>query len=393
MKKTIIRVLQKRKNEIVGIWYSECTHLPKNFSRDMLISMHTSIIDMICDSFMEQIDDDLKNSARKMGVIYADKHVCVSDVFMNFKIFRRVLWSKLKECVEIPRRNEVNDRYDYGIHINQVLDDLYYWLTVYYDKRLKEKLRDSQDRIQSLQQDQRIKELKLKQMHEQKLEVIGQLAAGMAHELRNPLTSIKGFLQLIHKEHPHPERVKSYFDIISKEFDRLHLLLNHFLTLARRNHSSEHIKEVVSLNKVLQKMIEFIQFEVIYRSINFQTDIDPDLQPVTANEAELEQVFLNLLKNAFEAVQDHKEKYVRIQAVNEDSGFVRISIFNTGDTIPPELMVKIFEPFFSLKSTGTGLGLAICKQIIDSHQGEIHIHSGEEEGTTITIRLPAHSAS
>lgn len=390
MKKTIMQVLQKRKNEIVDIWYSECTHLSKSFSKNMLISMHISIIDMICNSFIDQNDDDLKKLAKEMGIVYADKHICVSDIFMNFKIFRRVLWCKLKECVEIPRRSE-HDRYDYGNHINHVLDELYYWLTVYYDQRLKEKLRDSQEQIESLQQDKRIKELKLKQMHEQKLEVIGQLAAGMAHELRNPLTSIKGFLQLIHKEHSHPERVKSYFDIISKEFDRLHVLLNHFLTLARRNHSSEQIKEVISLNKVLQKMIEFIQFEVIYRSIDFQTDIEPNLLPVTANEAELEQVFLNLLKNAFEAVQDHKEKIVHVQAENEDSGYVRISIFNTGDTIPPELMDKIFEPFFSLKSTGTGLGLAICKQIIDSNQGEIHIHSSEQDGTKITIRLPSQT--
>ncbi|MBO8170598.1 MAG: GHKL domain-containing protein [Bacillaceae bacterium] len=386
-KEKIVHVLETKKEEIVRSWYEECSEMSHS-SKEEISSLCQDMIEVIIYEFQHDDNQKLKALAKKMGTKFADAQLSVSDIFMNFKIFRRIMWTKIKESIELPRRNG-QDTYDYGIKINHILDDLFYWCTVYYDKELKAKFKCSQKTIQNLQEEQKLKEQKIRQMHEQKLEVIGQLAAGMAHELRNPLTSIKGFLQLIFKEHSHPERVQSYFDIISKEFDRLHVLLNHFLTLARRNDSDETERKAVSINHILDKMIEFIQFEVLYRSIDFKTDVEENLLPVYASEAELEQVFLNLLKNSFEAVQNHKEKRVSLKARNDENNQVIISIFNTGDTIPSDMIDQIFEPFISLKSTGTGLGLSICKHIIDAHHGDIDIESSEEKGTTITVKLPA----
>lgn len=384
VEKNIISLLDGLKDDISQQWYNESCARLKFFSKDEILQLCKRKIDIVSNSLLENNENEIMDWAKQMGSLFADKQVSLSDLFMNFKVFRSIMWSNLKKNVTIPR----SPQDDYGITLNQALDDLYYWCTVYYDQNVNDKLKNNQYTIRTLQKDQKQKELEIRQLHEQRLEVMGQLAAGMAHEIRNPLTSIKGFLQLIHKEHSHPEKVNSYFTIISNEFDRLHLLLNHFLTLTKPKGSIEIHKGPLSLNKVLDKIMEFIQFEVIYRSIDFSTEIEQDLQEIEGNESELEQVLLNLLKNAFDAVHNHQDKKVMLTAHNQGTDRVLITVFNTGDTIPPEKLQNLFQPFFSTKPSGTGLGLSICKQIIESIGGKISIQSELHVGTTVTVDIP-----
>ncbi len=211
----------------------------------------------------------------------------------------------------------------------------------------------------------------------EKLSALGQLAAAVAHEVRNPITTVKGFTQFFQG------KVESeYTDLMLSELDRVEIIINEFLTLAKPQ--AVHFKEE-DVADVIHNILALVKTQAAMHSIEIQTCYQPAVLPIYCDSNQIKQVFLNILKNAIEAMPHGG--MLRIQA-REFSSYVEIEIEDDGIGISPERMRKLGEPFYSNKEKGTGLGLMVCYKIIEEHHGEIYIASEEGEGTTVTIRLP-----
>jgi two-component system, sporulation sensor kinase E len=220
----------------------------------------------------------------------------------------------------------------------------------------------------------------------QRLATIGQVAAGTAHEIRNPLTSIRGFLQVIGyklKEFGQ-QKEQGYIDIMLKEINRINHLVSEFLLLSKPHHMD---LGPVQVNHVLSEILPIIKGEAILHNIDVVVEKNCRLVNVIADEELLKQVFLNLCKNSIEAMGE--DGCLSIRLYKEDaSDFLVVDIVDTGPGIPENALNQIFEPFFTTKENGTGLGLPICQQIIKEIGGMIRVNTGEE-GTTFSVYLPA----
>lgn len=217
-----------------------------------------------------------------------------------------------------------------------------------------------------------------------RLSLIGEMAAGMAHEIRNPLMAIRGFAQLQGEESASQEQ-KEYNEIIVREVDRMNQLIEQLLyfsrpTLARLND--------VNIGEVLKNTLILVDMRAKSSRTLFAVDLQADLPPVRANEEQLEQVFLNILINAIQAIP--QEGLVRIVSRHyPDLSQVQVAVTDSGSGIAPEDMDKLFDPFFTTKETGTGLGLSVAQHIMEIWGGAITVDSAPGKGSTFTLIFPA----
>jgi len=215
-----------------------------------------------------------------------------------------------------------------------------------------------------------------------RLEVLSETAAGIAHEIRNPLSSIKGASSLLAKELKNLGNFKSqeYIDIIAEEIERLNNILINFQYFTKPIRIE---KEAVSINEVIQKTVKLTESETL--NIKIKLELSQDLPMVKADALSMKQVFLNLIKNAAEACGTDGELAIKTDHI---SPWVKISFSDNGHGIPTELLDHVFEPFFTTKTTGMGVGLAISNRIIQAHNGWIEVKNILPEGTRFSIFLP-----
>lgn len=217
----------------------------------------------------------------------------------------------------------------------------------------------------------------------EKLAVVGQLSAGIAHEIRNPLTALKGFLTLLQKDDKQGNGW--YFDVMLSEIDRIESITNQFMAAAKPQAVSY---EWHDMHKLLSNVLTIILPEAIMNDIEVVIDEQEKLPPIKCEVNQMKQVFINVLKNAIESMP-HGGK-ITVQTVKVDEEQILLRVTDTGEGIPKERLPYLGEPFYSLKEKGTGLGLMMCYKIIEEHQGKIHITSKVNEGTTVDIILPVH---
>ncbi|WP_209124926.1 ATP-binding protein [Alkalihalobacillus sp. BA299] len=217
----------------------------------------------------------------------------------------------------------------------------------------------------------------------EKLSLIGDLAAGIAHEINNPLTTIKGFLQLWkegalnHTDH---------YSIIESEIDRITLISNELLTLGKPISQEVKVHDIATF---LHSISTLLQKEATKKNIRISCNIKEKTCWVSCNEAQIKQVFFNLIENAIDAMDNGGKMNVNALATNEH---VWVEIIDEGKGIPPELLNKIGEPFYTTKEKGTGLGLMVCYGIVEQYKGEIFVNSKLDHGTTFSIKLPLAKA-
>ncbi|WP_046174183.1 ATP-binding protein [Domibacillus indicus] len=217
----------------------------------------------------------------------------------------------------------------------------------------------------------------------EKLAVVGQLAAGIAHEIRNPLTSIKGFIQIVQADIEHRDH-KEFLGIVLGELERINAIVGEFLVLAKPNvvkFSRVHIKPL------LDDVVSLISSQAIMDNVQITVACTDDIPDIICEENQLKQVFVNILKNAIEAMPDGGLIQVEIKK-NSDKN-VALSFIDQGVGIPEDRIPTLGEPFYTTKEKGTGLGLMTCLKIIENHKGSFNISSRVGEGTTIDIVLPA----
>jgi len=212
----------------------------------------------------------------------------------------------------------------------------------------------------------------------EKLAVIGQMATAIAHEIKNPLSSLKGFTQLQQEKDKGDEQ---YYPIMLNEIDRINGIVNDLLILGKPNTAVKMPRKLVDL---IQYVISVIDPHAQRKDIQFNYNVD-DSTVLFCDENQMKQVFINLIKNAMEAMSNGGT--VTIQSENND-GRVLISVKDEGCGIPPEILAKLGEPFYTTKQNGNGLGLMVTKKIIEEHEGTFNIESQLEKGTSVNITLP-----
>jgi len=238
---------------------------------------------------------------------------------------------------------------------------------------------------------------KLVEMEEQmrrqeRLATVGSLAAGIAHEIRNPLASLSGSIQLLQQELDLGGDEKRLMDIVVRETDRLNTIITDFLEYARPKSGQS---EQVALRPILDETIMLLKNDKNFNeNIHFTNDIDERIL-LKGDAQRLRQVFWNLLINSYQAMPASGSITVSAAPVATSGGpeLCEIVLADTGRGIEREFLNKIFDPFFTTKAHGTGLGLAIAYRIIDDHQGTIAVDSEEGKGTKFIIRLPLAEAA
>ncbi|ADU50409.1 multi-sensor signal transduction histidine kinase [Thermaerobacter marianensis DSM 12885] len=226
------------------------------------------------------------------------------------------------------------------------------------------------------------RELEQRARRSERLAAVGQLAAGAAHEIRNPLTAIKGFIQLIGRKLE--GEAAGYMDIVLQEIDRIEGIVNDLLLLAR---PPKPRLRPVDVGGLLARLVEMIRLDEAARGCTVELAVAGPLPPVVADEAQLRQVFLNLVRNGLDAMP--AGGVLRVRALyDRATDTVQVEVEDRGPGIPPEHLNRIFDPFFSTKEGGTGLGLAVSYGIVRNHGGHIDVDSEPGCGTRMRVVLP-----
>ncbi len=237
---------------------------------------------------------------------------------------------------------------------------------------LREKIRHSQARIRRTD----------------RLAVLGTLTASLAHEIRNPLVSIKTYFQLLPERYEDREFRERFQKVASNEVERLSRLVEDLLTFSRP--SNPELRSV-DLHSLISEVVTLLEPAALRKKVHFLCHFDTEGgEEILCDPGQMRQVFLNILQNAFDSVDGEGTVFLRTRYDREagDLGFVHVEIEDTGVGMCEEELGRLFTPFYTTKSSGTGLGLAISRQIVEEHLGSIAVESRPGEGTTFTLHLP-----
>ena len=251
-------------------------------------------------------------------------------------------------------------------------------------QELKTFSQQMEEKIQKTTADLRKTEAQL--IRSEKLAALGQLAAGIAHEIRNPLTSINILIHSLTKNFPSEDSHREDLNVIEEEIDRINEILDRFLRFAK---PAVPLLERTEVASIFEETLQLIRPRMEKQRIHVQKEFQ-DLPMILMDREQIKQVALNLLLNAVQAMPKGGTLMLRGQN-SKDGQWITISIQDSGVGVPNEDMNKLFDPFFSTKEGGIGLGLSIAHRIIDQHHGKIEVESDPGKGTLFTIWLPIHN--
>lgn len=251
------------------------------------------------------------------------------------------------------------------------------------EKRFSEELRHQVELAKK-----ELREAQSQIIHSERLAAIGEMSVIVAHEVRNPMSSIRSCAQRIHKAVEEEDPNKKYTNYIMQEVDRLERIVKDMLTVTRQP-KPNLVEE--SVNRVIGEILLHMDDEIRKSGAVLIKELTQNLPAIPVDPALLEQVILNMMQNALFFMQGREKKELKI-ATGQDKRFLQIRISDTGPGIPPHNRKRVFEPFFSTKPQGTGLGLAICQKIVVAHKGKIELESEIDKGTTFIVSLPMKRA-
>lgn len=288
--------------------------------------------------------------------------------------------------------------------IHRLLEIILYNTAAYIVGRLSESERNERKKYEQVARELRVSYEKLKRQsetlaeveeqlrHSERLSVMGELAASLAHEVRNPLGSIKGAVEILQEDYPQNNPNYQFLQILIKEVNRLNQVIENYLSLARpkeKNVSEINIKDVIN------SVVNIVSAKARKENVAIETSLQELPISIKADENKFRQVLLNLLMNSLAAIQDGG--CITIQSRLRREGLANevldLIISDTGCGIPQEDQEKIFKPFYTTKANGTGLGLPITKRIIEEFNWQFHLESKEGEGTRVTISIPLNVRS
>jgi signal transduction histidine kinase len=248
---------------------------------------------------------------------------------------------------------------------------------------MAERLRENRDEIERLHRTQ--------MSRAEHLATLGELAAGLAHEIRNPLAGIAGVIDIIGRDLPATSPARQVVKEVRQEITQINRIITDLLETARPKPPEMHVSD---LNATVEHSVMLGRQQALSRSINIHFDVSEQPIEVEHDAGQIHQVLLNLLLNSIQAIESAGE--VRV-TVEDRSGTAEITVTDTGSGIAPEHLPNIFRPFYTTKGNGTGLGLSLARRIVEDHGGNIEVESTAGQGTTFTVLLPvrrrkAHAA-
>lgn len=235
------------------------------------------------------------------------------------------------------------------------------------------------------EKNRQLRETRERLVRSERLAVIGNMAAYIAHEIRNPLVTIGGFARILLQEYADHKRVKCNAEIIVEEVNRLENILANIMDFSK---PVETVMTLTQINELLESTCSLMR--PYFKSVHIQLveKFNPEIPKIIVDQMQMKQVFINLIKNAAESMPQGGTLTIETNAENES---IKIDIIDTGEGMSPKVMQNLFVPFFTTKIDGTGVGLAVSQKIIDDHNGFIKIKSELKEGTTVSIFLPIKS--
>lgn len=292
-----------------------------------------------------------------------------------------------------------------GAELNRFLEIIFYNIIIGITGFLSEQSRSLQNKYQKAAEELEESYWKLReqtdailQMEEQlrradRLSALGELSAGLAHEIRNPLASIKGTAEILKDYHGAGDKNQDFLDILIKEVNRLDKVVQDFLQFAKPQPMEI---ELCNVNEILRSVLLLIEQQAHQSKVELKTNLVKNMPSLKGDSEHLRQVFLNLILNAIQAMPNggplNIETTLQDKEINGDrevaTPFIEVKISDTGIGIPAENRDKIFNPFFTTKKDGTGLGLAISYRIVENHKGSISVQSMIGKGTAFIVRLP-----
>ncbi len=314
-------------------------------------------------------EDGLKNTLARMRYITVPLIILVLllGVIASF-IFSRFITEPLDKFVEFTK---VLGRGDFGKKVDVRSSDEVGYLARNFN-RLSMELKTAREKMEEAYTYTHL-------LQAEKLSSIGQISAGLAHELKNPMTTLKMLFQAFKEQ---PDMTREDAEIISAEIEKIDNVLKNFLGFVKQK--GAQFTEV-NLHELIELVLSLATYDIENSNIEVHMEMLENLPTVKADRALLEQVFLNLIINAVHAMPDGGK--IRI-AGKADEMYTEVMIWDKGGGIPSDIQEKIFEPFFTTKEDGTGLGLSIAYNIVKSHGGKLFFNSNEGKGTVFTVRLP-----
>ncbi|WP_042346872.1 PAS domain-containing protein [Bacillus massiliigorillae] len=316
-----------------------------------------------------KVNDNFCNISKytKDELIGSDHRILSSG--LHSKEFFKSLWRKIG-----------NGKVWKGEIRNKAKDGTYYWVETTIVPFLNKQNKPYQ--YLAIRNDITEKKKQEEILHRQdKLSALGQMAAGIAHEIRNPLTSMRGYTEFLLLDEEKAER-KEHLEIILDEINRVNTIVEEFMMIAKPKSDLFAVKNIVS---ILRNTLALFAYEAKKKKVQIHFHASEEEFLILCDENRLKQVFLNLVKNSIEAMPDGGQLNIYVETKEK---YVDIIVTDTGVGIPHDQLKKIGEPFYTTKETGTGLGLMISFKIIESHQGKIEIESEQNKGTSFKISLP-----
>ncbi len=232
-----------------------------------------------------------------------------------------------------------------------------------------------------------LKETQTFLIHLEKMMALGEMSTSIAHEIKNPLTSIGGFARRLDRIVPEGSQEKKYCETIIKEVSRLERILNDLLNYTREESST--LKEL-DLRDILEESLSMVSEEICSRKIQLVKEYGEEIPKIVGDSLQLRQTFFNLINNACQAMKEEGKLFLRVHSFSKNGSFcIKVEVEDTGKGIDPENLHHIFNPFYSTKESSLGLGLPIVHRIVTSHRGQIEVDNHPGKGVNFIITLPA----
>ncbi|ANC76617.1 hypothetical protein ABE65_007320 [Fictibacillus phosphorivorans] len=363
----LAQFLRNQRTSIVEKWL-ENVLLPQNdpFYEEVKKNGHQTIVELI--NFLETGSlERLQALTSKIAKERIEAKANVGDFVHNINVGRSIVY-------ELLMCSLLNDQLKGdGVLKMQLYFDQLVFLSVQEYTALKDSIIDRKNQF-------------IQEMHHDRLTMLGQIAASFAHEFRNPLTSVKGFIYLLQKELNKTDQSEYYFEIIQNEMQSLEEKITQFLYLSKMRGLQDKL-EKISLSALLKEMLNFMYPRFTETNIVTISQVENDVF-TEGDSSQVKQVLLNILVNAVEELSGwNGERKIKVSLKKNEENMAELLICNNGNPIPDYLLENVFEPFVTTKSLGTGLGLSVCKQIVEKHNGTIEVSSTKDD-TCFTIRFP-----